>query len=293
MRAARVALWCFPVLWYVSPCGASHPPTRSHSPPQLAELAYQAPADVPRRELRDVPYELCTHGSDQTTKKELFIETLLPLVLLENESIAQRRDRMLGLFERLEHRNPLSAGEQLWLRSLADEYRVSGDPVLDSAARRELGGRVDIVPADLALAQAAAESGWGGSHAARIDRDLFGMKVSAAVRIWPPRATRHRKGQHAPRFASLREAVHTYMLVLNSHAAYGRLRELRASLRGRSEPVEGSRLAAGLERYSTRGKGYVRMIQGVIRRNQLERYRLATLLPFTPDDPADSTGSPG
>jgi hypothetical protein len=52
--------------------------------------------------------------------------------------------------------------------------------------------------------------------------------------------------------------------------------------------VEGSRLAAGLERYSTRGKGYVRMIQGV---HQLERYRLATLLPFTPDD--DAAGSPG
>jgi hypothetical protein len=73
-----------------------------------------------------VPYELCTHGSDQTTKKELFIETLLPLVLLENESIAQQRDRMLGLFERLEHSNPLSAGEQLWRRPsrTSTGYRV-------------------------------------------------------------------------------------------------------------------------------------------------------------------------
>ena len=214
-----------------------------------------------------VPAALQHTGLDTDTRKDLFVRTVLPLVVSENERLRARRERMLTLLTRLEDADSLAPQEQQWLRSVAETYRIEGDPITDADAQRKLRLRVDVVPADLALAQAALESGWGRSVYTRKHRDLFGMTALA------PRKSK------APKFATLRESVRVYMRTLNSHAAYKRFRVLRAKSRHEGKPLDGYHLADGLVNYSARGSGYVKKVRALIRANDLDRYAATKLTP--------------
>lgn len=231
--------------------------------------------EVPRHEEKNLPSVL--HGKNGTEDKQrVFVNTLLPLLLMENESIENKRNRMLKHFTSLEHGETLGASDQNWLRDLALEYRLDGDPITDGNVRRELRGRVDIVPVDLALAQAATETGWGASRSAIKDRDLFGMTA-----IRSQRTIKTASGQvvRAPKFSSLREAVHTYTHNLNSHNAYKPLRTIRTKLRAEHKPIQGGPVADGLMKYSTRGVHYIKQVRTMINRHNLNRYINARLLP--------------
>jgi Bax protein len=282
-RPSRMLAWCAPLLAWALSSGATPLTPLPQRAPHFAALAYEAPLDVPRIELHELPHALYRRDLGEDNRKALFIEVLLPLVLLENEQVAQQRDYLSELVSVLDRGESLSAADRLWLRALAAKYRVAGDPSESPSARRALRARVDIVPVDLALAQAATETGWGWSRAARVEHDLFGMKVGPA-QAPKRRGAGNRRREHAPKFSDLRQAVHAYVLTLNTHGAYTRFRQLRAGLRSRNEPLAGERLANGLQKYSTQGRGYVRIIQSAIRRHDLERYDLATLHPFTADE---------
>jgi Bax protein len=236
---------------------------------------------VPRREATAVPAALRSGDLNTQERKHLFIKTVLPLVLMENERLQQQRRETLDLLSRLEQGEPLPATEQRWLRDLAREFRIKKDVVTEPQARDLLRRRVDIVPVDLALAQAALESGWGRSRHARKNHDLFGLTGIA-----------ERRG--APKFETLRKSVHTYIRTLNSHAAYERLRKIRAKLRATDHPLDGAALAAGLTKYSSLGETYVRKVQTMIRHNHFARYRHAVLVPESAGDVALlSSNNPG
>ncbi|CAK0769430.1 Bax protein [Gammaproteobacteria bacterium] len=231
--------------------------------------------EVPRHEVQDVPRALQEEVNGES-KQQVFVDTLLPLVLMENELIENKRKRMLKHFASLARGESLGTEDREWLRTLAVDYRVDRDPLTDDQARRELLGRVDIVPVDLALAQAATETGWGASHSASKDRDLFGM-----TGIRSNRTVRTSAGRvvHLPKFSSLREAVRTYIHNLNSHDAYKPLRAIRTKLRTEQKPLQGGTVADGLLKYSTRGTHYVKQIRTVIHQHNLNRYINARLLP--------------
>jgi Bax protein len=208
---------------------------------------------------QQIPSKLRNPDLPTDVRKSLFVRTVLPLVVSENERLRSRRSRMLSLLDALQGGDSLSPQEQSWLRSLADTYRVQGDPVTEAEAQGTLRLRVDVVPAGLVLAQAALESGWGRSKYTHRQRDLFGMTA-----LEPSRS----KGR---KFGTLRESVRTYMRTLNSHGAYKRFRVMRARLREKGQPLDGYRLAGGLANYSTLGDGYVRKVRALIRSNDLDR----------------------
>ncbi len=232
--------------------------------------------EVPRAEAQDVPRVLQEEKMTEEDKHQVFVNTLLPLVLMENEQVAGKRKRMLQHFASLARGEALGADDREWLRTLAADYRVDRDPLVDAQARRDMLLRVDVVPVDLALAQAVTETGWGASHSARTDRDLFGMTAIRAHRTVRTAAGRL---VHAPKFASLREAVRVYVHNLNSHEAYQSLWKIRTQLRAEQKPLQGGVMADGLVKYSTRGTGYVKQIRTVIRQFHLNRYVDARLLP--------------
>lgn len=269
-------LSCLPILVHTTAADAASLLTAKHG---LSNTVITADAlfQVPRWEALEVPSEL--HSVDARETKRLFVDTVLPLVLMENEQTEMKREQMLVLLQRLEQGERLSTAEQAWLRELAQQYRIKDDPMSSDKARGELRSRVDLVPVDLALAQAALESGWGHSHSARRDHDLFGMV--AFIPLHASRASKKSKNRRdrAPKFASLRESVRTYMLTLNSHSAYYRFRSIRTKLRTENRPLQGVQMADGLSKYSTRGKGYVSMLRTVIHRHGLERYGTARLVP--------------
>jgi Bax protein len=252
--------------------------SRGGVPPVLEEatkLSSQPVIEVPRREERDVPHVL-QNASDVGDKQRLFVSTLLPLLLMENEVVEAKRKNLLKYSAALARGEKLIEADANWLRELATRYRVKGDPLTDAGIRNELLRRVDIVPVDLALAQAATETGWGASYGARKDRDLFGM---TAIRSNRTMKTASGRTVRAPKFSSLREAVRTYVHNLNSHDAYNSLRTIRAKLRKQSKPIQGGAVADGLTKYSTRGVHYVKQIRTVINQHNLNRYVNAKLLP--------------
>ena len=98
----------------------------------------------------------------------------MPLVLRANSEVRLERRRMLVLIERIRAKSAdedLPPSEQAFLTKLAAEYGV---PERDFT---ELRQRVDVVPASLALAQGAEESGWGTSRFARLGNAVFGQRT--------------------------------------------------------------------------------------------------------------------
>ncbi len=65
-------------------------------------------------------------------------------------------------------------------------------------------------------------------------------------------------------------SVMAYMLNLNTHAAYGDLRNLRATARAQGKAPRGRDLAAGLSKYSERGEAYVTSLRNLMTANKLD-----------------------
>lgn len=215
-------------------------------------------AAVPRLFLAHVPADL-PHLDSPEARKDAFVKMLLPLILAENERIAGERKHLLALRDSVAAGGSLSRSDQDWIADLAARYEVPDDGVAVAAVIDRLERRVDVVPPSLAIGQAALETGWGTSAAAR-GQALFGQMVF------------YDDGERAEvrRFERLAHAVRAYEHNLNTHRAYKRFRVRRAAARERQLPLNGYALALTLIRYSERGMDYVRDVRGIIKANQLQ-----------------------
>ncbi len=154
------------------------------------------------------------------------------------------------------------------IRLLAKRYRV---PLQDKPTEvfwSRLAKRVDVVPVELALAQAANESAWGTSRFARQGNNFFGQWCyTSGCGIVPTRrnagATHEVKAFDSPG-ASVRAYIHN----LNTAKAYQPLRGIRLHLRRNKQPLDAMIMASGLSGYSERGAAYVKNIRTIIRRNR-------------------------
>ena len=207
-------------------------------------------------------------------RKQIFIRSLLPLVLRANESISADRQAILALRDRWQAEGlGLTPRDQFWLARVAARYEVARTDI-DALLRR-----VDVIPPSLALAQAAEESGWGTSRFAREGNAVFGQYTFNQGAGLIPKRRDAGKRHEIKAFAVLHDSVASYMLNLNSHPAYKAFRDRRATLRAENRDTDGIALAATLTRYSQRGAAYVKTIQAIIRVNDLTRFdqsRLAT-----------------
>ena len=80
-------------------------------------------------------------------------------------------------------------------------------------------------------------------------------------------------------FGAGQAIVKNYMLTLNSHPAYKKLRDLRLEARNNHTPLAGARLAGGLLSYSERGEAYIEELRAMIRINNLSQFDQANLDP--------------
>lgn len=247
-------------------------PTRSSSTTTTRHLPYGLAAvrdgssGVPRVFLPAVPSEL---GSiqDSDARKVIFLQTMLPLVLVVNEQIAADRHRLEGILERQRNGHPPSAADARWMQAKADYYG------LDSVQPVPLLARMDIVPPSLALAQAAIESGWGTSRLARKHNALFGQGKPDGSKHGPKDAA----GHPVKAFPTLLAAVQSYVHNLNTHQAYSAFRATRAEMRRTGKTIAGNRLAATLTAYSELGDDYTGSIRSTIAANDLAGYDTAWL----------------
>ncbi len=219
---------------------------------------------VPRVTLVSIPSDL-KDVREVKTRKEIFFQTVLPLVLQVNEEVAAERERLWKIqTDRALGRN-LDAVDRLWLAVMSDKYKVKrGD--LDALLRR-----ADVIPPSLALAQAAEESGWGTSRFVREGNAIFGQWTYSKAQGIKPKDIDPGKTHRVRAFDDLIGSVRAYTRNLNTHRAYRGFRERRAELRQDGEVLNGRHLAETLTSYSQRGEDYVRTLERIMSANALHK----------------------
>ncbi len=205
---------------------------------------------------------------DVAQMKQTFYDSLYPVVTEHNARILEQRAELAEI------RELMATGERPgWLRrrslqALAEEYELEWDSEELEAIADRLWRRVDVIPTELALAQAAKESGWGRSRFAVEINNLFGhWCYEPGCGVVP--AQRSATATHeVAAFDSVSESIRRYMNNLNTHERYVALRRLRAERRLREQPLTGDSLAPGLIGYSQRGAPYVEEILSMMQQNQ-------------------------
>jgi Bax protein len=203
---------------------------------------------------------------DVTAMKAAFYDYLTPIIHHHNANALRQRHRLQDVDARLAAGDGIDSFNRRWLRELAVEYEIDWQDEPEVELVKRLLRRVDIVPLELALVQAAKESGWGRSRFAVSANNYFGQWCyDPGCGIVP--ANRRAGGKHeVQRFESVSEAIRRYMNNLNSHERYAALRGIRAKLRASGKAVTGMALAEGLTFYSERRQDYVSEVQAMIRR---------------------------
>ncbi|MEQ6887029.1 glucosaminidase domain-containing protein [Salicola sp. Rm-C-2C1-2] len=200
-------------------------------------------------------------------RKKAFFDYLAPIVRDVNEEVEKRREALYALEEQLAKGQSLDQDAQNWLARMSERYRVNADKPAQQVPA--LKRRVDIIPVSLALAQGALESAWGTSRFARQGRNIFGKWCFTKGCGIVPAQRRADATHEVARYDNAAEAVRDYMHHLNSHPVYEPLRERRAQARKEGRQPDGAHLAAGLEKYSAKGEGYIRLIRRIISANDL------------------------
>lgn len=232
-------------------------------------LDYQWPPQqsVPPLEVLSLPPDLA-QVADVQRRKSLFFRALLPIVLAENEKLAELRGQIVQLLDKGVVN--LADAERRWLEAIARQQRLDGD-LLSTETQRRLLRRVDMVPPALVLAQAANESAWGTSRFARLGNNLFGQwtyqESQGIVPLGRPEGARYA----VRAFGTIDASVRGYLRNINTHPAYRELRLMRERMRGTGEALDAHQLATGLAAYSARGEAYIDELQLMMRGNRLEQ----------------------
>ncbi len=248
---------------------------------EFQRYSYQIDAlenGVPALILQTLPVDLDRIQSTRL-RKTIFFTSLLPMVLIANDEIGVERARLVAINRQMKTGTKLDPARQHILQTLARRYQV--DYASDNLEKtvRQLLNRVDIIPADLALAQAANESAWGTSRFSQLANNLFGQWTFTPGQGIVPLDRPVGQTYEVRKFSTVYDSVRSYLHNLNTHSAYRKLRQLRAESRAAGKTPEGIRLSEGLLRYSTRGAAYVKELQAMIRTNHLDRFTTAKLRP--------------
>ncbi len=204
-------------------------------------------------------------------KKRLFFRTLAPLILRGNELIMVDRQRLSDIRSSHKKNAAISEKDKSWVLKLAKVYKVDAkDDEVTSTLMDTLWKKVDIVPASLALAQAAEESGWGTSRFAAKGNAVYGQWTWGSNAITPEKQRKDLGNYGIASFETLQQSISAYMLNLNTHNAYSDLREKRAQLREKDEKITGHILAGQLTKYSERGEEYVKSLRSLMEHNKLD-----------------------
>ena len=206
--------------------------------------------------------------SSSKNKRDLFIKIVLPLILDENLKIKEDRKKLFKILRK----NFNTPQEKNWLKKSFKRYKIEDKDLT------ELKERMDIIPVSIAIAQAANESGWGTSRFALEGNALFGQWTWTKKGITPKNKDLN-KSHKVLQFKVLKASVRAYKNNLNTHNAYRKFRESRAKIREEGKNLSGLLLTEYLKNYAQTGELYVKILEEIIKKNSLEDFDKANLLP--------------
>jgi Bax protein len=201
-------------------------------------------------------------------RKELFIQIVLPLIIKENNNIRLDRKKLFSILNKSKN----TKIQKIWLNSKFKQYGVVNKDL------STLKIRMDEVPNSMAIAQAAKETGWGTSRFAQEGNALFGQWTWSGEGI-KPLAADDNSTHKVMKFKILQASVRAYQRNLNTHSSYKDFRSNRAQLRDEGKKLDSMILTKYLDKYAETGKEYVRVLQQIIKQNNLTDFDDARLLP--------------
>jgi len=201
--------------------------------------------------------------SSTKDKKSLFIRSLLPLIISENNKIIEANKRIKKInnntFEYI------ARDDALWLKKQFKNYKVKSHHIDDLIAK------VDIIPVSIALAQAAIESGWGTSRFVSEGNALFGQwswfKGTGII----PKKRDSDETYEIKSFENLRQSVAAYMKNLNSHNNYSEFRAVRNNYRINNSKINSIKLIKYLSNYAENTE-YSKILEKIIKKNDLQEF---------------------
>lgn len=191
--------------------------------------------------------------TNTSERKIAFFKYLKPIIVEQNALILQLRNKII---------NHKLSNE--FIVKLARKYRIKPQNI----SIESLLKKIDIIPTSLALAQGAIESNWGRSRFASYNNYYGIWCFKKGCGVVPNKRNLNAKHEVAT-FKTINEATRKYILNLNSHPAYAKLRDIRYELRKKSLTIDGGLLSEGLNKYSGIGNEYIKILQKMIIYNKL------------------------
>ena len=214
-----------------------------------------------------LPKDLDTIKSIQE-KKETFLQILLPLIVAENAKIKEDRKYLMKILK-----DNKSEKTVKWINKKYKAYKVTDKNI------SELIEKIDIIPTSIALAQAAKESGWGTSRFALEGNAIYGQWTWNGDGIEPLEKTKD-QNHKILKFPLLRASVKAYINNLNTHRGYKSFRVKRAELRKKNMKLTGIDLIHELSNYAQTGKEYTKILEKIIKQNDLDELETVTIDDF-------------
>ena len=185
-----------------------------------------------------------------------FINFLTPIIESENYEILTNRKNLKKLMKKSHH----SSADTTWLHQTAKYYKLKKFSITPQTLF-ELLERIDIIPIEIVLSQAAIESNWGASGFAKRGNNLFGMRTTSQKSGIIPKDRATGATFRVASYRTVNQSVKSYLRNLNTHKAYKKLRKNRAIMRTKNIELNPFELANDLTAYSTLGYDYVLMIK--------------------------------
>lgn len=204
---------------------------------------------------------------DVSEKKRAFFNFLRPSIKHQNAIIQGERDFLIETKKQIINGKELTEADEFRLQQISEKYQYT----LRSLTLSNLDTlliRVDIIPEQMVLIQAANETGWGSSRFAKEGLNFFGQWCFRKGCGLVPQSRTEGLSHEVALFKTVEDSVASYMRNLNSNAAYTLLRSIRADLRAQNKVPQAQDLVYGLINYSERQEAYIDELLEMLRQNQ-------------------------
>jgi len=208
---------------------------------------------------------------ETSKKKQLFISIMLPIILRENELVLQERELMKIAFLKNNIKKIEYFSRKYRIKNFKNINFNSLSYLEISKIKEQLSNKINKIPTSMVLAQSAIESGWGSSRFAKEGNALFGEWT------WNSNIGLKPKGNLSANYAvksflNISESVRSYMLNLNSHYAYEKMRLYRSAVLNTGITLSGYKMANYLDKYAEIGLDYTLKVKDMIRSNKFDKF---------------------
>ncbi|MFO1112727.1 MAG: hypothetical protein U1E35_02230 [Rhodospirillales bacterium] len=204
----------------------------------------------------------------KTTREEVFVARILPLVLMVDDEALARRARLWSIRQEINGGGKLPPEDRLWLSDAFERYQV------EQADMAALTRRIDAAPPSILTAAAAIATGWNAANEA----GWRAMAAAARAAMAAPSA------ESGPSSAPpLLEALRLYLWMINAHPDFGPFRRARERARQGGIPLAGAPLSATLPRVAPGRLPGATALAAVIAEYRLGRFDAARLAGAGPD----------